>query len=58
MANKYRVKLGYYGYTFDDRSTALDFADMAVEAAEEERSVSIEVIKEKEEEEEVQDDEA
>ena len=48
MANKYRVKLGYYGYTFDDRNTALDFADMAIEAAEEERGVSIELIKETE----------
>ena len=49
---KYRVKLGYYGYVFDDRNTALDFADMAIDAAEEERSVSIEVIKEEETEEE------
>ena len=57
MANKYRVKLGYYGYTFDDRTTALDFADMAIEAAEEERSVSIEVIKEEEKGEEDQADE-
>ena len=48
MANKYRVKLGYYGYLFDSRNAALDFADMAVEAAEEERSVSIEVVKETE----------
>ena len=54
MANKYRVRLGYYGYTFDDRNTALDFADMAIEAAEEERSVSIELIKEAEKEEEDQ----
>ena len=43
---KYIVKLDYKSFIFHDRTEALDFADMAADAAERPISVSIEVTRE------------
>ena len=44
--NKYKVEISYLKFTFDDRMTALDVAEMAFNAAEESRSVEIKLVKE------------
>jgi len=45
--NKYKVEISYLKFTFDDRMTALDFAEMAFNSADEEnRSVEIKLVKE------------
>lgn len=43
---KYVVKLDYKSFIFHDRNEALDFADMAADAAEKPINVSIEVERE------------
>ena len=40
---KYQVKLSYIYFTFKTRDEALDFAELAVSAAEDELSVSVTV---------------
>ena len=40
---KYQVKLSYIYFTFSTRDEALDFAELAVSAAEDELSVSVTV---------------
>lgn len=57
MVKKYIVSLGYYDYRFEDRNTALDFAEMAFDAQEENKSVSVKFVKEEEQEEEGDDNE-
>ena len=44
--NKYKVEISYLKFTFDDRMTALDFAEMAFNSVEENRSVEITFVKE------------
>lgn len=44
--NKYKVEISYLKFTFDDRMTALDFAEMAFSSAEENTSVEIRLVKE------------
>lgn len=43
---KYVVELDYKSFIFHDRTEALDFAEMAVYAAEKPISVSIKVVRE------------
>lgn len=40
---KYQIKLSYICFTFKTRDEALDFAELAVSAAEDELSVSVTV---------------
>ncbi len=44
--NKYKVEISYLKFTFDDRMTALDFAEMAFNSAEGNESVEIRLVKE------------
>lgn len=44
--NKYKVEISYLKFIFDDRLTALDFAEMALNSVEGERSVEIKLVKE------------
>ena len=44
--NKYKVEISYLKFIFDDRMTALDFAEMAFSSAEENTSVEIKLVKE------------
>lgn len=50
--NKYKVEISYLKFTFDDRMTALDFAETAFNSAEENRSVEIKLVKEEEDDDE------
>lgn len=42
---KYKVKLSYYSFTFATRDEALDFAELAVSASDEELSVGVTICK-------------
>lgn len=44
--NKYKVEISYLKFIFDDRMTALDFAEMAFNSAEGNESVEIKLVKE------------
>lgn len=44
--NKYKVEISYLEFIFDDRMTALDFAEMAFSSAEKNTSVEIKLVKE------------
>lgn len=44
--NKYKVEISYLKFIFDDRMTALDFAEMAFNSAEGNESVEIRLVKE------------
>lgn len=48
---KYKVEISYLKFTFDDRMTALDFAETAFNSAEENRSVEITFVKEEDDDE-------
>lgn len=40
---KYIVSLGYYYYVFNDRDTALNFAETALDASEKHTGVTVEI---------------
>ena len=42
----YRVEIDYKSFTFNDRSEALDFADMAIEHSDASVNVNIKIIRE------------
>lgn len=46
---KYIVSLGYYYYVFNDRDTALNFAETALDASEKHTGVTVEIKREDEE---------
>lgn len=51
MTNKCRVKIGYWTFTFDDRSEAIDFAETAFNYSDDREGVSIDLIRVQEEQE-------
>lgn len=51
MTNKFRVKIGYWTFTFDDRSEAIDFAETAFNSSDDREGVSIDLIRVQEEQE-------
>ena len=52
MKKMYIVTLNYYDFYFEDRNTALDFADMAFEASKDsDRTIKISMVIEPQEEE-------
>lgn len=43
---KYKVHLNYYKFTFNTRDEALDFAELALSASDEEITVKVEIERE------------
>lgn len=51
MTNKYRVKIGYWTFTFYNRNVAIDFAETAFNSSDDREGVSIDLIRVQEEQE-------